>query len=240
MLKGNEKRPIAPTSIEIQRDPLSEKAFLEGVCFKPRSPELVVDTIILHSCCVPNEVIEATEFVPEVCSEEAARALAAQWQSSGDSRYEVAAIHTLVRARRGDAGLQPFCVDAIKDIFEFYGVSAHYLIEPRGAVREFVEPSMLAFHAGASVMPRAEDGRCGVNGFSIGIELLATPESGYREEQLLALTLLVDQLMARFPIENLYGHSDIAPERKTDPWGFEWSNFVSRLQRAPRYTSAQQ
>ena len=113
----------------------------------------------------------------------------------------------------------------MKDIFQFYGVSAHYLIDREGAIFELVRPELLAFHAGTSRLP--SDGRERVNNFSIGIELLATPQDGYTEAQYRSLARLTRQLRVRFPIAHVYGHHHIAPDRKVDPEGFDWKRFIA-------------
>ena len=74
-------------------------------------------------------------------------------------------------------------------------------------------------------LPKAEDGRERVNGFSIGVELLGTQESGFTDQQYLALASLTKLLQTRYDLKNFYGHSDIAPGRKTDPDGFDWKKF---------------
>jgi N-acetyl-anhydromuramoyl-L-alanine amidase len=46
----------------------------------------------------------------------------------------------------------------------------------------------------------------------------------YDDAQYATLAALIDALRARYPIEAVVGHSDIAPGRKTDPGGaFDWS-----------------
>ena len=60
-----------------------------------------------------------------------------------------------------------------KEIYELYGVSAHYLIDRDGVVRQLVPDLKIAYHAGESRMPD-DDRRAHVNEFSIGIELIAS------------------------------------------------------------------
>lgn len=74
-------------------------------------------------------------------------------------------------------------------------MSAHYLIERDGTIRQLVDPNMVAFHAGKSVMPRADDGRIGVNAFGIGVELFATPESGYTDAHIVLPPRSADRLL---------------------------------------------
>lgn len=105
-------------------------------------------------------------------------------------------------------------------------VSAHVLIRRDGALLQFVPCAKRAWHAGASCWNGRE--RC--NDFSIGIELEGTDDEAYTDAQYEALTALVDALCARYPIEDVVGHSDIAPGRKTDPGRFfDWPRVLAAL-----------
>ncbi|WP_199610095.1 N-acetylmuramoyl-L-alanine amidase [Flocculibacter collagenilyticus] len=106
-------------------------------------------------------------------------------------------------------------------------VSAHYLIARDGNTFELVAPNMRAWHAGASEHPI--DGRTRLNDFSIGIELIATEDSGYTDEQYDAVSQLSHLLAQQFPISSIVGHVHIAPDRKSDPWQFDWSRFNQQL-----------
>ena len=101
-------------------------------------------------------------------------------------------------------------------------VSSHFLIRRDGALLQFVACTERAWHAGASCWNGLE--RC--NDFSIGIELEGTDDRPYDPAQYATLAALVAALRARYPIEDVVGHSDIAPGRKTDPGPFfEWSRL---------------
>lgn len=102
-------------------------------------------------------------------------------------------------------------------------VSAHFFIRRTGAVTQFVSCLDRAWHAGVSCWRGR--GRC--NDFSIGIELEGDDFTGYEEVQYAALTELIAQLRARYPIEEIVGHADIAPGRKRDPGPFlDWRKIV--------------
>lgn len=238
----------AQRQIDIVVDPIPESdLFGQGVCFKPRPEGASVDTIIIHSCYVDDSIITPAIGVSAPPSAESLQSTLEEWLagkkveaaiedpsekqicSEKNQQLECLALHHLIHSRRGHEGLSTYCKDSIKDIFQFYGVSAHYVIDREGAVFEFVAPEYLAFHAGKSQMPRPEDGRAGVNAFSVGIELLGTKTSGYSEQQYAALAGLTRHLMDRFSIQNIYGHSDIALGRKTDPENFDWLRFKSEL-----------
>jgi AmpD protein len=85
-----------------------------------------------------------------------------------------------------------------------------------GSVIQFVPCNKRAWHAGVSNW----SGRQRCNDFSIGIELEGSDFEPFTERQYAALTRLMRYLMRIFPIRDIVGHSDIAPDRKTDPGPF--------------------
>ena len=104
-------------------------------------------------------------------------------------------------------------------------VSAHFFVRRDGRVLQFVPCSARAWHAGTSRWRERE--RC--NDFSVGIELEGTDEQPYTPAQYTALARLLKALRRRYPIEDVVGHSDIAPGRKTDPGArFDWSRARRR------------
>ena len=108
-------------------------------------------------------------------------------------------------------------------------VSSHLLIRRDGSITQFVPFNKKAWHAGISTFRGRED----CNEFSIGIELEGTDESKYEKEQYESLISVTKELMSFFPDikkETIVGHSDIAPDRKTDPGkSFDWNYFRSNL-----------
>jgi len=111
-------------------------------------------------------------------------------------------------------------------------VSAHYLIDEDGSVVQLVDETKRAWHAGISMWR----GRSGVNGRSIGIELVNPGhEFGYRpfpDAQMRALEDLAAAILARHPAivaANIVGHSDVAPTRKNDPGElFDWRRLAEK------------
>lgn len=108
-------------------------------------------------------------------------------------------------------------------------VSAHFLIERCGHITQFVSCAKRAWHAGISRFA----GRENCNDFSIGVELEGTDELPYTDAQYDSLVLLTCQLQRAYPTiteERICGHSEIAPERKTDPGpAFDWERFRDAL-----------
>lgn len=105
-------------------------------------------------------------------------------------------------------------------------VSSHFLVRRDGQVIQFVPCNKRAWHAGVSTWR----GRTRCNDFSIGIELEGSDFEPFTERQYAALTRLTRRLQRVYPIRDIAGHSDIAPERKTDPGPFfDWEMYKKRL-----------
>jgi AmpD protein len=101
-------------------------------------------------------------------------------------------------------------------------VSAHFLVRRDGSVIQFVPCTMRAWHAGASRWLGRE--RC--NDFSIGIELEGADDVSFEPAQYASLAALTDALAAGYPLAHVAGHSDVAPDRKTDPGPcFDWPRY---------------
>ncbi len=108
-------------------------------------------------------------------------------------------------------------------------VSAHFLVRRDGSLVQFVSCFHRAWHAGLSVWKGRE--RC--NDFSIGIELEGCDDLPFEDAQYSRLAALIGGLRESFPIEDIVGHSDVAPGRKTDPGPcFDWSELQRRLSAA--------
>ena len=100
-------------------------------------------------------------------------------------------------------------------------VSAHLFIERDGAITQFVSFEERAWHAGRS----SYLGRPDCNNYSIGIELEGSDFVSFTNTQYETLTQIILAIYQAYPKtrRHLTGHSDIAPERKTDPGDyFEW------------------
>jgi AmpD protein len=108
-------------------------------------------------------------------------------------------------------------------------VSAHFFIRRDGEVIQFVNCNLRAWHAGLSEWKGRE--RC--NDFSIGIELEGSDFDPYEDVQYEKLVELTKALKRAYPIEDITGHANIAPNRKTDPGAFfEWARYLSQTGQA--------
>lgn len=115
--------------------------------------------------------------------------------------------------------------DAFLQSIAHLRVSSHFLIERNGLVKQFVSVNNMAYHAGQSSFHGQE--KC--NHFSIGIELEGCDFEPFTEQQYNNLLILLKDLIKEYPtITAICGHSDIAPNRKTDPgYFFEWQRLIN-------------
>ena len=124
------------------------------------------------------------------------------------------------------------CLDPGKDEFlesiKNLKVSSHFLITRKGALIQFVPTHKRAWHAGISTYKGKEN----CNDFSIGIELEGCDDEEFEKEQYHSLSRLINFLSIDLKInkQNIVGHADIAPGRKTDPGPlFDWTLLQSML-----------
>lgn len=109
-------------------------------------------------------------------------------------------------------------------------VSSHYVVDEDGTILRLVEEDRRAHHAGVSHWAGESD----INSASIGIEIVNPGhEHGYRafpEAQVDAVVALCRDVVARWSIAaaRVLAHSDVAPERKTDPGElFPWETLAA-------------
>ena len=107
-------------------------------------------------------------------------------------------------------------------------LSSHFLVRRDGELLQFVPVQRRAWHAGASCWR----GRSRCNDFSIGVELEGVEESAFEAAQYERLTSLVRALRVALPLNDIAAHSDVAPDRKTDPGAhFDWTRLLADLAR---------
>lgn len=111
-------------------------------------------------------------------------------------------------------------------------VSSHLLIRRDGSVIQYVPFDKRAWHAGDSCFEDTTN----CNDFSIGIELEGVDDQPYEAIQYESLAAVTRSLMHTYPElskQRIVGHSDIAPERKTDPGpAFDWDKYLKLLKDA--------
>ena len=108
-------------------------------------------------------------------------------------------------------------------------VSTHVLIRRDGQLIQYVAFDKRAWHAGVS----SWDGRERCNDFTIGIELEGCDDNDFEPVQYQQLADVILALCAAYTqlsVENIKGHSDISPGRKTDPGPyFDWEHLNTLL-----------
>ena len=107
-------------------------------------------------------------------------------------------------------------------------VSCHYFINRKGIITQMVREDKVAWHAGKSKWKKFIN----LNEHSIGIELVNRGHDfGYQKFSKIQITSLIKlckRLKKKYSLkrENILGHSDIAPLRKTDPGEkFPWKKL---------------
>ena len=116
-------------------------------------------------------------------------------------------------------------------------VSSHYLVQDKtGKIFGLVDEQRRSYHAGVSFWR----GHTNLNYSSVGIEIVNegfkdTAEGRvyipYDDKQIDTVVQLVEDIIRRNQIapENVVGHSDIAPQRKTDPGPlFPWKRLADK------------
>lgn len=144
------------------------------------------------------------------------------WRKSSAREINSIIIHSTFN----NSGGEFYDIDLIIKQFSNYKVSSHYLIGRDGDIYRLVNEENIAFHAGKSRLP---DGTNNINEHSIGIELVTSFTETPTEIQIKSLIELVNDIKNRHNIKYILRHSDIAPERKTDPWNFDWEAFLLML-----------
>lgn len=128
----------------------------------------------------------------------------------------------------GDGVIELFCNRLNPEEHPYYAeiahlkVSSHFFIRRDGQLIQFASCLNRAWHAGQSQW----NGRDRCNDFSIGIELEGSDFEPFETVQYQVLNNLIEALKNNYPIKDIAGHSDIAPDRKTDPGPFfDWSRI---------------
>lgn len=137
------------------------------------------------------------------------------FQKASSRTIRAIIVHTSYNALGGD----PFDFDKVLQEWKDAGVAPHYAIDRKGTVYRLVADGNIAWHAGVSKLP---DGTTDVNGASLGVEVVNTLDGKFTDAQYAALNGLLGELKGDYPIKYVLGHDDIAPGRKTDPWGIDW------------------
>lgn len=108
-------------------------------------------------------------------------------------------------------------------------VSAHYVVKEDGAILRLVAEDKRAWHAGLGVWRGETD----MNSASVGVEIVNGGHDfglpPFPDVQISAVISLCRAILARWdiPPSGVIGHSDLAPDRKTDPGErFPWRRLA--------------
>lgn len=108
-------------------------------------------------------------------------------------------------------------------------VSPHLYIKRDGEIIQFIPFNKRAWHAGESNFR----GVSNCNDYSIGIELEGAEDDFFSKAQYSALIRVTKVIIKKYPLinkQNIIGHSDISPGRKSDPGkNFEWGSYLESI-----------
>jgi N-acetyl-anhydromuramyl-L-alanine amidase AmpD len=118
--------------------------------------------------------------------------------------------------------------------------SVHFYIERNGTIHQFVNTGDTAYQAG----PNNSSGYNNNNTIGIEQQHRDTPgkDHDWPDAQVRSAARLVSQQLRdnpRLSIDDVVGHSQIAPERKVDPVGYPWNKFRRYVQEDSAENTAQ-
>lgn len=146
------------------------------------------------------------------------------YQTIKTRKVELVVLHATAGAFRG-------AISWLRKKNRKHRTSAHYVISKAGEVVQLVSEDAVSWHGGRGRWL----GKGGINGRSIGIEMenLNDGTDPYPEKLLESTLWLTLQACRRYgiPAEDVVGHADIDPKRKTDPREFPWLRFRYSLER---------
>jgi N-acetyl-anhydromuramoyl-L-alanine amidase len=145
-----------------------------------------------------------------------------------DARIDLVVLHSisLPPGQYGGGEVQQLFANALDwdahpyfDTIRRMEVSAHFFIDRRGGLWQFVSCDHRAWHAGVSKF----GGRENCNDYAIGIELEGLEGGPFESAQYESLVSVCTALAMAYPLQNIAGHEHVAPGRKADPGaGFVW------------------
>jgi N-acetyl-anhydromuramyl-L-alanine amidase AmpD len=133
-------------------------------------------------------------------------------------------------------GTEKSDVRTLRGLDPQHQVSANYYVTRDGRIFQFVNDEDTAWHAGQTI----DNSKYG-NSATLGIEQEHIDgKQDWPKPQVEAAASLVASLRAKYGLgqNQVYAHSQIAPERKQDPVNYPWGDFnqsvIARLSPAPR------
>lgn len=216
-VKNSNQSPVLPQAYPREISNQEEETVIDE-SEKNKKEEKIAEPVTQEKE-VEKKTIESERQVPMETKSETGkivdRLVSWGYAKSSERKIDTVIIHSSYDALGND----PYSVSGIIEIYKQYEVSAHYLIDRGGVIYRLVADQNVAWHAGVAKMP---DGRTDVNSFSIGIEMISTLDGEYTDDQYDAVNSLLASLKKKYEIRDILGHNEIAPGRKTDPWGINW------------------
>jgi LAS superfamily LD-carboxypeptidase LdcB len=102
----------------------------------------------------------------------------------------------------------------------------HYLIDRVGRIYQLVADENIAHF---SKVERMQDGRNGIENFSIGITLMQKKTDPITYGQYVSLDALIYRLSTNHPIENMVSHRGVTDSFEIGPYNFDWTTFKSNF-----------
>jgi len=148
-----------------------------------------------------------------------------QKKYGGKRKIDTFILHSMYNPSSQDSFEVSNCLDLLKQ----YGVSAHFMVDRGGNIYQLVPLNDISYHAGISQVP---DGRKNANTFSLGVEIINSKYTEPTKAQYQSVIKLTQWVDSTYQLKYILRHSDIAPDRKTDPWNFKWEPFLKYLKKA--------
>lgn len=134
----------------------------------------------------------------------------------GDNKIQGIVMHSSDGTEKSD-------VNTLRGNDPTHRVSSHFYVTRDGRVYQFVNENDTAWHAGQTL----DNSKYG-NSATIGIEQEHVDgKQDWPEAQVKASAALVASLRGKYSLgqDQIYAHSQIAPERKQDPVDYPWKTF---------------
>ena len=134
-------------------------------------------------------------------------------------------IDTVIIHSTHSIGKDKFSFKGVLSLYKRYHVAPHYVINRLGIVHALVPLDRIAFHAGFGIIKGDTESKKKINERSIGIEIINSKDIGPNDLQYQSLQRLLSLIKKEHAITYVLGHSDVDPDRKTDPWKFDWEKI---------------
>ena len=210
--------PVTPEAVQAKPAPEQETTFMGMPILGREAPPQKTSTI-------PSQPAPSDKAPLSIDTDYNAQAGSYHAGRPGDGKIQGIVLHSSDGRESGDI-----------NTLTTGGVSSHYYVTRDGRIYQFVNDQDTAYHAGKVV------GNLG-NGNTIGIEQEHYDPGGkggkngeaWSPAQVAATARLVASLKAKYGLTDaqIVGHSDVAPDRKQDPYNYPWEDFRRQVNGQP-------